>query len=78
MARPATTGPRARPPTVCAIRRCSSSPRGSGLYLSVFLALDWPPARARFLTLAAGLALREALRWTGKERLAPDNPIRPE
>jgi len=41
--------------------RAWSSPRGSGLYLSVYLALDWPPERARYLTLAAGLALREAL-----------------
>jgi BirA family biotin operon repressor/biotin-[acetyl-CoA-carboxylase] ligase len=60
--------------------RTWSSPRGVGLYLSLYLRPHWPPARAALLTLAAGLAVREAcalhgaeptLKWPN-DLLAPD------
>jgi BirA family biotin operon repressor/biotin-[acetyl-CoA-carboxylase] ligase len=40
--------------------RTWDSPK-SGLYLSTYARLDWPPERAAHLTLAAGLAVRHAL-----------------
>ncbi len=60
--------------------RTWASPRGSGLYLSFYLRPDLPPARAALLTLAAGLAVREACRAHGatpalkwpNDLLAPD------
>ena len=41
----------------------------SGLYLSTYARLDWPPDRAAHLTLAAGLAVRHALE--GRFGIAP-------
>ena len=41
--------------------RAWESPHSAGLYRSTYARLDWPPARAAQLTLAAGLAVREAL-----------------
>lgn len=41
--------------------RSWDSPPGVGLYVSSYFRLDWPPARATFLTIAAGLAVRAAL-----------------
>ena len=41
--------------------RAWASPAGHGLYLSCWFRLEWPPARAALLTLAAGVAVREAL-----------------
>jgi len=65
--------------------RTWSSPPGSGLYLSAYLRLEWPAARARYLTLAAGLALREACLATSglapeakwpNDLLAPDGSLK--
>lgn len=41
--------------------RSWDSPPGAGLYASGYFQLDWPPERATFLTIAAGLAVRAAL-----------------
>ena len=40
--------------------RAWSSPRGTGLYLSIYLRPAWPPSRAAWLTLATALAVRDA------------------
>ena len=40
--------------------RAWSSPPGTGLYMSVYLRPEWPPARAAWLTLATALAARDA------------------
>lgn len=46
--------------------RSWSSPRGSGLYLSVLLRpLDVPPVRLSWLTLLAGVALVRTASWAG-------------
>jgi BirA family biotin operon repressor/biotin-[acetyl-CoA-carboxylase] ligase len=60
--------------------RLWESPAGSGLYASFYLRPHWPPARASLLTLAAGLAVRDACRAFGvvpalkwpNDLLAPD------
>jgi BirA family biotin operon repressor/biotin-[acetyl-CoA-carboxylase] ligase len=41
------------------------SPAGRGLYLSVLLRPDWPPAHAGWLAVLAGLAARRALEALG-------------
>lgn len=61
--------------------RAWSSPADDGMYLSCYCRLDWPPARAALLTLAAGVAVRGAvmmlvpvtpwLKWPN-DLLAPD------
>lgn len=44
--------------------RVWDSPPGLGLYASSYVRLGWPPERAAFLTLLAGLAVRSALAQT--------------
>jgi BirA family transcriptional regulator, biotin operon repressor / biotin---[acetyl-CoA-carboxylase] ligase len=61
--------------------RAWSSPADDGMYLSCYCRLDWPPERAAWLTLAAGLAVRGAvmmlvpvtpwLKWPN-DLIAPD------